>query len=212
MVRQGLDGFAETTWNGNQIVKAGEELDVFFGLSGVNESVAVYAQDISVHYNPNDVELVSANAQKDGFIIADKVLTEGKARFITVYTGKSPRLSGNLLKLTFKAKSDAAENTVITLNSVVQSNGQGIESRLSGAALHVQIEESTGNPNPLPGDVNNDGRLSIGDLALVASAYGKTSADTDWALYKKYDLVQDNIIDISDLVFMARSILDSTSQ
>ncbi|MGO4543668.1 dockerin type I domain-containing protein [Paenibacillus sp. 2TAB23] len=58
------------------------------------------------------------------------------------------------------------------------------------------------------GDYNNDNATSIGDLALMAKAYGKTSADSDWSTVKAFDLNKDNIIDIQDLVVLAKLILN----
>jgi hypothetical protein len=58
------------------------------------------------------------------------------------------------------------------------------------------------------GDYNNDNMPSVGDLALMAKAYGRTSADADWNTVKAFDLNGDNIIDIQDLVRLARLILN----
>ncbi|WP_063867715.1 discoidin domain-containing protein [Paenibacillus sp. Soil766] len=58
-----------------------------------------------------------------------------------------------------------------------------------------------------PGDLNNDGVLSVVDLANVAAAYGKTSADTDWAQFKKADFNKDGKVDLFDLAAVAQRIL-----
>ncbi|MEK8127084.1 glycoside hydrolase family 30 beta sandwich domain-containing protein [Paenibacillus filicis] len=58
-----------------------------------------------------------------------------------------------------------------------------------------------------PGDVNGDDQFTIGDLAIVAAAYGKTSQDPDWDTYKKADVNNDGKVDILDLAFVARLIL-----
>ncbi|UJF31857.1 Ig-like domain-containing protein [Paenibacillus hexagrammi] len=59
-----------------------------------------------------------------------------------------------------------------------------------------------------PGDVNENGSTSIGDLAIVAAAYGKTSEDSEWSQYKKFDMNNDGKVDIEDLVIVARRILE----
>lgn len=59
-----------------------------------------------------------------------------------------------------------------------------------------------------PGDVNENGSTSIGDLAIVAAAYGKTSEDSEWSQYKKFDMTNDGKVDIEDLVIVARRILE----
>lgn len=57
------------------------------------------------------------------------------------------------------------------------------------------------------GDYNNDNAMSIGDLAIMVKAYGKSSADADWAAVQHFDRNKDNVIDIADLVEVARLIL-----
>ena len=60
----------------------------------------------------------------------------------------------------------------------------------------------------IPGDINDDGKVSIGDLALVAKAYGKTSEDEDWDQVKQFDVNGDGMIGIEDLAIIARLILN----
>ncbi|MBW7460608.1 hypothetical protein K0U00_41745, partial [Paenibacillus sepulcri] len=59
----------------------------------------------------------------------------------------------------------------------------------------------------IPGDINHDDKVSIGDLAIVAAGYGKTSADPNWSQYEKSDYNSDGKIDIEDLSALARLIL-----
>lgn len=60
----------------------------------------------------------------------------------------------------------------------------------------------------IPGDQNADGKMSIGDLAVVANAYGKTSKDPDWDQVKQSDINGDGFIDIEDLAAIAKLILE----
>ncbi|WP_169081759.1 LamG-like jellyroll fold domain-containing protein [Paenibacillus sp. PL91] len=57
------------------------------------------------------------------------------------------------------------------------------------------------------GDVNGDERISIGDLAIVAASYGKTSSDPQWSSIKKGDFNNDGKIDIEDLAALARMMI-----
>lgn len=59
----------------------------------------------------------------------------------------------------------------------------------------------------VPGDYNADNRIGVGDLALMAESYGRTAASEGWHAVKAYDLNNDGVIDIEDLVRMARMIL-----
>ena len=64
--------------------------------------------------------------------------------------------------------------------------------------------------DPAPGSVlNGDGRVSIGDLALITANYGKTKATrSDWNVVKKYDLNQDDTIDIEVLATVAMILVE----
>ena len=57
-------------------------------------------------------------------------------------------------------------------------------------------------------DLNKDGSINIGDLAIVAYYYGKDSTDKDWATIKVADMNNDNKIDIMDLAYVASKILE----
>lgn len=57
-------------------------------------------------------------------------------------------------------------------------------------------------------DINNDGIVDVGDLAIVAYYYGKNSESTVWDEAKIADMNNDNIIDISDLAYVALRIPD----
>ncbi|MEK5253531.1 beta-L-arabinofuranosidase domain-containing protein [Paenibacillus sp. FSL F4-0125] len=57
-------------------------------------------------------------------------------------------------------------------------------------------------------DLNNDGIISVGDLAIVAYHYGKNATSPDWAKAKIADLNGDLKIDITDLAIVATKILE----
>lgn len=59
----------------------------------------------------------------------------------------------------------------------------------------------------IPGDLNGDGKVSIGDLALLAAWYGKDSSDPQWEQNQFMDLNDDGRIDIEDLTILARLII-----
>ncbi|WP_171681690.1 glucuronyl esterase domain-containing protein [Paenibacillus planticolens] len=59
-----------------------------------------------------------------------------------------------------------------------------------------------------PGDLSGDGKVTIGDLAIMAKYYGKKNSDPDWDQAKIADINGDGVIDINDLAFVARKILE----
>ena len=86
----------------------------------------------------------------------------------------------------------------VTMASVA---GDGIEIVLNGVNHSVQIDRRTG-------DFNNDGQVSIGDLAVLVKYYGMTSDDPNWEQAKMNDLNTDGAIDILDLAMLAKMILN----
>ncbi|MDR6884773.1 discoidin domain-containing protein [Bacillus sp. 3255] len=58
-----------------------------------------------------------------------------------------------------------------------------------------------------PGDVNEDHVINIGDLGSAAQHYGKTTESSDWNEAKKADFNHNGIIDIIDVVDIAKLIM-----
>jgi len=52
-------------------------------------------------------------------------------------------------------------------------------------------------------DINDDGKTDVGDLAVVTYYYGKDSTSEDWSVAKIADMNGDNVIDITDLAYVA---------
>jgi hypothetical protein len=53
------------------------------------------------------------------------------------------------------------------------------------------------------GDVDCNGEVNVLDLRTVAAYYDQDSTDSEWPNISKYDVTNDNIIDIFDLVAVA---------
>ena len=184
----------------------GDTFDVTYGLEGLKQDV--YAQDITIEYDAGKLELVGDPVSLlDGFAIAGTDIDheEGIIRILAAHlnddVAKNPNQS--LFKLRFKAKNTAGA-AEIKVAEVVVADGEGEETEIGGDAIAVELYKPF-----IPGDVNDDSRVSVGDLALVAKAYGKTSASPDWDQVKHYDINNDGVIDIEDLVALARLILNT---
>jgi len=277
---QQAPGTSKASLTGTDKIVSGATLELTYGLSSVNQNGQ--AQDLTLTFDSEKLEFLSAASLQEGFIVVEKKETEGQVRIIAAKIGAEELLSGKgLLTLQWKAK-PAVEpsSTTITLSPVVISDAGGVETELEGVthALQIQIvnkasllalineaqavhdaavegsgagqyptgskavlqaainsaksiAEETSAPQEKveqaaaalskalqtfrssvhvynPGDMNGDDRYSVGDLAIIASYYGKTSSDPNWHLYKKADLNNDGIIDIIDLALLARKILN----
>ena len=69
-------------------------------------------------------------------------------------------------------------------------------------ALNIAVETFKAAVNKSP-DINDDGKTDVGDLAVVTYYYGKDSTSEDWSVAKIADMNGDNIIDITDLAYVA---------
>ncbi|MFC5449980.1 discoidin domain-containing protein [Paenibacillus aestuarii] len=199
--------FPITTLSAAGIVQTGEEFTVQLGLGSVTQSV--YAQDFKMDYDSNVLEFVSARAVKDGLqLVETKKDTLGKLRFILASEGAGKAVTGDagILELKFRAKAVAQSTTgTIAVIDATLADGQGAETKGQASTVNVSIATA---PPGMPGDVNHDNKVSIGDLGFVAANYGKTSSSPDWEQVKQADANGDGKIDIVDLVFVARKILE----
>ncbi|MEK8129998.1 glycoside hydrolase family 3 N-terminal domain-containing protein [Paenibacillus filicis] len=263
--------------SGAKDVTPGQEFDLTYKINNV--SGQTYAQDVTVSYNPEHLDYVSATPAKSGSQIVDKKESNGKVRFILANVGTNHDTSGDWLTLKFRAKSAQSVNTAVQVSGVLIADAKGVETELSGAShsIHIQavdktalssliasaqgkydaavegtrpgqypaaakaalqtainaaktvlnntaatqaevekavtdlnqaVQTFTSSVNPsVPGDTSGDGNVSIGDLGIVAAAYGKTSADPDWDKYKIADVNNDGKVDILDLAIVANAIL-----
>ncbi|WP_312886638.1 glycoside hydrolase family 3 C-terminal domain-containing protein [Paenibacillus foliorum] len=193
------------TLSGDTSVLNGKNFSLNYGLKNVTQSVyqGVYAQDLTLSYDPTKVEFVDAQSSKTGLSVVSKNVTEpGKVRIMLASLGASNAIKtdGDLLTLQFKAKSAAqSASTTITLANIIVADGSGNEAQLAKASQKVLITVTQG-------DLNGDGKVTIGDLAIVAAAYGKTSSSPDWALAKLADVNNDGKVDIIDLASVAQLI------
>ncbi|WP_227793639.1 discoidin domain-containing protein [Paenibacillus guangzhouensis] len=195
-----------TTLAGVGKVQAGSTFTVTFGLDKLRG--AVYAQDFSLTYDSDVLEYVGAEPIRTGVNIVDKMTsTAGELRFIIASEGAAHAVQGkgDVLQLTFRAKpvTQPASGTV-TVSHALVADDQGAETSIESASYLIKVSVVT--PG-IPGDTNGDGKVSIGDLAIAAANYGRTSQDPNWANIKASDFNGDGKIDIEDLAEIAKRIV-----
>ncbi|MDQ6422161.1 alpha-L-fucosidase [Paenibacillus sp. LHD-117] len=192
---------------GPATVQEGSGFAVRFGLNHVSEDA--FAEDVTIQYDPAVMEFVSARALLDGVqLLETKTIEPGKVRFILASTGQANAVTGNaeLLELRFVAK-EATETVTGTIETagLLLANETGAES--SAAAASIAVEVTLSGP-AVPGDVNDDGKVSIGDLGIAAAHYGKSKQSSpDWEQVRFADVNGDEIIDIADIAEIARKLL-----
>lgn len=192
-----------------KVVMPGESFTVKYGITSVSSDV--YAQDITFEFDPAVMEYLpdSIRSLQEGVVIINEpsTSTPGKLRVLLASLGSQYPITSDaeIVELGFKA-ADVIQDTegVIRLTQAIISDSQGEESVLQPASLTIQITVNTG----LPGDLNGDGKVSIGDLGIMAAHYGKDSSSPDWSKIKHADLNKDGKIDITDLAALAKKIVE----
>lgn len=195
----------ESRLTGPDSVGSGEAFDILLGLSSMRQNV--YAHDIKINYDADVMEYVSASSLIEGVqVIESKMLAPGRIRLILASAGADHAVTGDaqLLKLSFKAKEASGSTTgVIEVSQAELGLADGSEIPAAPSMTAVEVR-----PAGMIGDVNGDGKISIGDLAMVAAHYGKTSDSPDWEQIKHLDFTNNGSIDIFDLAFIAQRIIE----
>lgn len=203
---QSLSDAAELsmTLDGASSVKEGSEFTVKLGVA--NNEDAIYASDITLNYSADLFELVNISSAADGIEVVQYVDDgAGHVRMVLANIGNEHPVNQDsaLVNVTFKAKGAPDAAGLISVIQAVMADGAGKETEAAAAELAVSIEAK------LPdGDLNQDGRYSVGDLAIIAKHYGKDRTSPDWNIAKEADLNGDGKIDIEDLVKMAQKIMN----
>ena len=58
------------------------------------------------------------------------------------------------------------------------------------------------------GDINNNGKINIADLAIISKNYGKKNSDSNWSNIEHLDLNKDGVIEDYEINFVTKIILD----
>lgn len=188
------------TLSGATQIPKGRNFDLSFGLTQVPDhpDEAIYAQDFVFNYDSDKLEFLSAASLKEGLQMIETVTdTPGQMRILLASLGQDYPISsdGDLIKLSWKAIKEA-NHASITLSKGTVSNKAGVETSLAPVTHTILIKGTSE-------DINGDGKVSIGDLAIVAANYGKNSTSPDWNLVQRMDLNDDGVIDIIDLSAIA---------
>ncbi|MBB3108915.1 hypothetical protein FHS18_000967 [Paenibacillus phyllosphaerae] len=130
----------QTTLSGSSSVTSGSTFSVNFGLKEMTSHV--YAQDVTIQYDPSKAEFVSAKSLLDHVQLLETAQVKpGEIRLLVASEGADHYLTGTQesLELTFKAAS-VGENTAtaIAVQSAVVSDGNGIRARSGGTRYHDQ--------------------------------------------------------------------------
>ncbi len=108
-------------------------------------------------------------------------------------------------EVAFKAKDvGETQSGAIQTANVWLADADGKETEAGTASARIEIYAGSAGE---PGDLNGDGKVSIGDLAILAAQYGKDASSPNWNAIKHLDLDGSGSIDIADLAIVAQKII-----
>lgn len=152
-------------------VYGGDEFFVYATLKNVEN---IYAEDIHAMFDSDYFEFLEATPVKDTTKLFFRNETSNTLRYITADIGEGNGLSGNhrFLKLKFKALNKEGEGEIKFTSGLI-ANGIGEEFNTICEGLKISVIKNYG------GDVNKDGRYSLGDLAISSRLFGSDSSNWD---------------------------------
>jgi len=177
----------------------GKQYDVRAEAVGIAENT--YAAELVIEYNPEILEFISLDSAADMVeIIASDTETPGKIHVILISTEGMPE-NTPLADVHFRTVTVAGRyETVIKITRAEFGTGP------DGGIIEALLDEIT---VVLTGmDLNGNGIVDIGDLAVAVYHYRKTPESQDWETARIADVNSDNIIDIMDLALIANEILN----
>lgn len=197
-----------TELKGPITVNGGEPFSIQYGVKNVVDSI--YAQDVSITYDHSLMELKSVSSTVEGINVIDTIQSSpGQVRLIVVSEGPDYAIKQDkmLLNLDFIAKAvTETATTNITVTKAVMGDDEGTETEAATSSIQVKINGDE-HPPVHSGDLNGDGKVTIGDLAIAAAHYGKDQNSLDWQTAKRADINDDGRIDIMDLAAIAAKIM-----
>ena len=171
----------------------GEQMNVNVQIAD-GQDVSGY--ELAVGFDPTALRyLKSANANylpANAFVIPPIVSNETVHIVATSPAGAATEAEGTLATLTFEVV--AIKGSTIKLMDVILSDGEGMPLAVAtknGRIVTIQL--------PLIGDVNEDGKVNILDLTLVAS-----NLTADAPTNPRVDVNKDGAVNILDLVLVAQ--------
>ncbi|WP_314584936.1 Ig-like domain-containing protein [Paenibacillus terrigena] len=139
----------------------------------------------------------SANVTVVADLTLQNIIENAQAKYDAAVEGNEDGQYVAGSKAQLQSAIDAARATANDSNATPEQVNQ------AKAALKAAIQLF--DKQKISADLNGDGRISIGDLAIVAGSYGKQPDQADWN--EKADVNHDGKVDVIDLQIVAKATL-----
>lgn len=178
----------------------GASFDVDVALTGVTGKVT--AQKFIIEFNAARVDFMDVQAVDSSTSIVGQYAELGKATVVATSISGSAVNNKPLIRLKFKAKANGGVQD-IKVSAELGLADNGVIQATHFGSLSLQTNQVTG-------DLNGNGTLDIGDLAILAPFYGITSTHTSWSTVALADFNQNGSIDLTDLGILGKKVLYDT--
>ena len=188
---------------GTDTVVKGDQFDIDLTLKYVPESLPedIYAADIIIKYDADLFEFEGCNKVDDKTLTCNAEEIETGVIRIVLSCSEKIEPDESMVKLTFTAK-DVEEPT----SGSIQVESASLGTAPSGLVVHADGDTIIVNIRTrprIPGDINDDGVINVGDLAIASYYYAAEEGDPNWDAAKIADVNNNGKVDLEDLVFIA---------
>ncbi|MBP1964892.1 family 20 glycosylhydrolase [Paenibacillus aceris] len=122
-------------------VQAGQPVSLTY--SFVNVTTSVYAQDLTISFDPKQLRFISADAIVNGFSVVGESDSNGSVRLLAAASGANGAVTGSkdILKLNFQAQQlNQTADSAVYVNRAVVADLNGDETPLNSlSAYNVQV-------------------------------------------------------------------------
>lgn len=133
---------AGSVLTGPQSIHAGQPLTLTYGWSGVSEQV--YGLDLTLTYNPTQLQYVSAESLLPGISVVDQSNSSGQVRILVASSTPGVTMTGNLgtiLQLHFQTGSVNQDTpSTVNLTQAIIADGSGTETGMDGTSYQIVIQ------------------------------------------------------------------------
>ncbi|NOV04318.1 amidase [Paenibacillus sp. LMG 31457] len=155
-------------------------------------------------YDQTSFEYIKTTSAKSSLSIVGENNEPGKVSVLVTDSAGGLTQNDPVLTLAFKAKT--ATNLSGITGSVELGLSDGSTLLTQAASIPLQISSL------VPGDLNGNHVLDVGDLALLMNFFGIDFKNPNWGLVSSADFNNDGIINISDLAYLGKKVLYDNGQ
>lgn len=185
-----------------KMVKKGEPFDVAVAF---RDRVHTNTVRVTFKFDSSKFEYIRELGGIDGVTLLTRDEKDGEVGMTLMIPDYNAR---ELAKVRFRAKQDSdlknENNSIVTVvNYVYRDEFTGVKGikTTSGSTSFIT---SSG----VPGDTDGDGVITLIDLSNIIDMFGLKKGDAGWSVAQFYDFNGNNEIDIQDIVYVARFVVN----